>query len=375
MSASVQTGQDVQPSRLSGPAPRPLTGPWAWRGNDLAGDQRWQFHWSEAEIEEMLAQARSAVARGLDYHAMLKQPLDLPLVAAKLALVHAELEGGCGLVLLRGLPVGELERDALELLWMALARRLGRPVSQDLNGQSLRLIRDEGEVVGARYGQIEDAAKGASFLSSRARTASTGALRFHTDRTDVVGLLCNGVSRSGGLSKIASSVAVHNEMLAQRPDLAQLLYQPIWRSRLGEERDGEHKAYPLPVFGLRQGYFTSHYSRTYVEAAQLNPGVPVMTQAQWEALDLLAEIAESLCLDTQLGVGDIQLLNSHVTYHARTAFENDPSAGHVRSLYRIWLCTAPHHRPLPEDHRVLWQAVEKGTFRGGIRPDPLPANG
>jgi hypothetical protein len=46
--------------------------------------------------------------------------------------------------------------------------------------------------------------------------------------------------------------------------------------------------YMLPVFGVRDGRFTSHYSRTYIEAAQKVPGVPRLTPAQEAAMDLLA---------------------------------------------------------------------------------------
>ncbi|GIS89585.1 MAG: hypothetical protein CM1200mP18_22950 [Gammaproteobacteria bacterium] len=75
------------------------------------------------------------------------------------------------------------------------------------------------------------------FLSSRARTASTAQLRFHTDRADIVGLLCVSRAKSGGETRIASSVTVHNEMFRRRPALAALLYAPIYRSRLGEEKE------------------------------------------------------------------------------------------------------------------------------------------
>ncbi|MBM3584150.1 MAG: hypothetical protein FJX36_06875 [Alphaproteobacteria bacterium] len=89
-------------------------------------------------------------------------------------------------------------------------------------------------------------------------------------------------------------MTVHKVMLERRPDLAALLYQPIWRSRLGEERSGETMIYPLPVFGVRDGCFTSHYSRTYVEAAQMLPDAARMADAQWEALDLLAALCDEL---------------------------------------------------------------------------------
>ena len=79
----------------------------------------------------------------------------------------------------------------------------------------------------------------AIFLSSRARVQTTGPLRYHTDRTDVVSLLCAQQAAAGGESKVVSAVAIHNAMLERRPDLLELLFAPYPRSRLGEEKGGE----------------------------------------------------------------------------------------------------------------------------------------
>jgi len=116
---------------------------------------------------------------------------------------------------------------------------------------------------------------------------------------------------------------------------------------------------------VREGRFTSQYSRTFVEAAQRIDGIPKLTPAQDEALDLLAEVSEELCCEMELEPGDIQLLNNHVTYHARTAFQDDESAGRDRLLFRLWL-SMPNSRALPPGFEVLWGSIEPGALRGGI---------
>ena len=154
-------------------------------------------------------------------------------------------------------------------------------------------------------------------------------------------------------------------MLAEAPHLCKLLYRDVPRSRIGEEEGGESDWYQLPVWGVRDGKFTSHFSRTYIEALAHVPDAPTVTAEMWQALDLLAEIADRHALDMTLRRGDIQFLNNHVIYHSRAEFEDDPDRGLVRSLSRIWLC-APH-RSLPASHHVLWQRTEAGQIRGGIR--------
>ena len=209
-------------------------------------------------------------------------------------------------------------------------------------------------------------ADGKPFLSSYARTLSNGALRFHTDRTDVVALLCVRQAAKGGVSTICSSVSVMNEMLKRRPDLCALLFAPYYRSRHGEESETAENVYALPIFGVRDGKFTSHYSLTFIEAAQLADDIPKLTAAQKEAIDVLMATAQELCFEMTLEPGDLQLINSHVTYHGRTPFEDDFAAGKSRLLLRLWL-SMPNNRPLPEGHEILWRSIEAGQLRGGIQ--------
>src|SRR5216684_3156320 len=140
----------------------------------------------------------------------------------------------------------------------------------------MRAIRDEGAHVGRTYGETTDQ-KGTTFLSSYARTLSNGGQRFHTDRTDVVGLLCVRQARAGGVSKLASTPAIHNAILAQRPELLDELFKDFWRSRFGEEGTTKETAYPLPIFGVRDGKFTSHYSLTFIDANAPRGGIQQVT--------------------------------------------------------------------------------------------------
>ena len=302
--------------------------------------------------------------RGLTWHQVTAADFPLPATRGLIDGVADELEHGLGLIKLRGLRVDRYAEDELRCIWFGLAQHLGRPVWQNKSAELMRAIRDEGAaVVGARYGQIGEG--GQAFLSSYARTLSNGQLRFHTDRCDVVGLLCVRQARAGGASRLASSPAIHNAMLERRPDLAAALYQDIWRSRLGEEPGGEASAYPLPVFGQLQGRFTSHYSLTYIEAAQKLGQVPRLTETQRAAIEMLMALAEELSFEMRFAPGDMQFLNNHVIYHARTAFEDDADSGQDRMLLRVWL-SMPNSRALPVSHGVLWRETEAGAMRGGI---------
>ena len=347
-----------------------IGGPAAWVAADLGRDDSWVRlldRRAVAAIDGALAHMRD---RGIAWPDLTDQDFPLGDFAADMAEIAEELEHGRGLVLLRGLPIERYSPDELKAIHFGLACHLGTPVYQSARGEMIGEITDEGAAACER-GTLKDETGKDVFMSSRARVQTTGALRWHTDRTDVVTLLCVDQSMSGGLSQIASAVAIHDTMLERRPDLLEELYGDIPRSRLGEEVGGEAAHYILPVFAIEDGHFTTHYSRTYVEAGQQVASVPRMTETQWEALDLLAELGHELGITHTFQPGDIQYLNNHILYHGRTAYEDAPEGqpGGRRLLLRVWISMA-NSRPLPASHAVLFGATGAGALRGGIRqPD------
>jgi len=344
-----------------------INGPCAWLGQDIAGSDRWIRHLSAEHLDGLEAALAAVESMGLAWHEITAADFPLPALAGIIADIRNELETGLGLMKLRGVPVDRYSEEQLRQLYFGLGVNIGTPVHQNRRGELMRFIRDEGAEVGDKYGQIEEASMegGKTFLSSYARTLSNGPLRFHTDRTDVVSLLCVNQAESGGVSTVCSSVSVMNEMLLRRPDLVSVLFEPYVRSRHGEETDDADDVYSLPIFGARDGGFTSHFSLTYIEAAQAADGVPKLTGAQTEGIDLLLEIANELAFEMTLEPGDIQFLNSHVTYHGRRGFQDSNEGGRARLLMRLWL-SMPNSRPLPHGHEILWGSAEAGARRGGI---------
>jgi len=340
----------------------PIVGREAWRGEDVAGSTDWIHPLGAAEVEELDAALRAVQRRGLDWPALTRDDFPIPGLAASLAHIHHELEHGRGLVLLRRIPVERYREAELRIIYWGLGLHLGTPRYQNAQGELIGDVRDENRL----YGEVRelDPAKANEPRTSRSKARSAGPLRFHTDRVDVVTLLCVRPAAKGGLSKVVSGPGVYNEILTRRPDLHALLCAPYYHSREGEA-GGRGRYYAMPIFGMRDGRFTSQYSRTFVENAQHIPGVPRLTDAQNEALDLWAEVCEELCYSMDMRAGDLQLLNNHVVYHARSTYEDDPAPGRDRFLMRLWL-SMPNSRALPAGYEALWGSIEPGALRGGI---------
>ena len=344
----------------------PLSGRAGWYGKDLDSSGAWIRSLDDsqrAEIDAALARVKRdrfpLFGFGRD---------DFPLVstATLLAEISDELENGLGAVRLRGLPVEQHSDDDIRRIFWGLGRYLGTSLYQNARGEIMGEVRDETRLADKTY---MEAAPG-NIASSRARARSTGPLRWHTDRCDVIALLCVRNAKAGGISKLTSIVTIYNEILRRRPDLLELLCQDYWRARPADE-DGiaPTRAFALPVFGVQEGKLTCQYSRTYVEQAQEFPEVPRITAAQNEALDLLAEVAEKTCLYSPFVPGDVQLLNNHVIFHGRTAYEDDSASQQERLLLRLWL-SMPNSRRLPRGFEVLWGSTDPGAIRGGVvQPD------
>jgi hypothetical protein len=340
-----------------------IEGPAAWRGSELVIDPSWRRTLTIEEVAALERAAMAAEARSVGPTRFGPAEFTLPELKPLFSWLADQLECGPGVARVSGIPVERLPCDTLRRLFWGFCVNLGTPMYQTAAGEILGEVKDE---TGTGAALTYDGP--GPLKSARTVARSTGALRFHTDKTDIIALLCTSNGIAGGLSKVVSSVTLHNEIARKRPDLLRVLYQDYWRMRpFDEEGDAERddRSFPMPVFARGpDGSFTSQYSRTYVSQAQEIPAVPRLTNAQVEAMDLIHEIGEEVCLQMPFEVGDIQFMNQHITYHGRTQFTDDATAGAHRVLLRIWL-SAPFTRPLPEGHAVQWGDTRAGAVRGG----------
>lgn len=112
-------------------------------------------------------------------------------------------------MLVRGIPVERYGEDDAARVYFGLGLHIGRPVSQNAQGDLLGHVLDEG-LPGTNQ-------PGVRFYRTRQRQ------EFHTDGADVIGLLCLRTAKSGGTSRIASSLAIFDEIRRRRPDLIDAL--------------------------------------------------------------------------------------------------------------------------------------------------------
>ena len=347
------TDATVMPPARRVPLRQPIQGTSAWFAADMrAREAEWTHHLSPTETAEIEAALKSVQARGLDIADISREDFPLPTLGPALDRLRAEVLNGRGFVLLRDVPVeGRPIAESATAYW-GIGSYFGSARSQNAQGHLLGHIYDLG---------------GSSATNPNIRSYATSERQnFHIDRCDIVALLCLRRAKSGGLSAIASSMTVHNVMLARRPDLLERLYQPIPRDRRGEIPEGKAPFYDAPVFNEYAGTLSVLYSRLHIGSSQRFPEARRLTAEDIEALDMLAELAgdPELRLDMNFMPGDIQFLHNHTILHARTAYEDWPELERKRHLLRLWLAP-PDARKLPPVFAECYGGITPGD-RGGI---------
>ena len=298
-----------------------------WRAGDVADPARWTETLSKAEIDELEAAVAHAFAKSDDFLDIGKDDFPLPTLAARLKGVERELMEGRGFVLLRGLPRERWSNDEMCMAYWGIGAHLGRPWPQNHYGHLLGDVTDQGKQPGDP--------------TARGNELGQIGLEFHCDGSDLVGLLCLATGVSGGLSAVCNSVALHNDMVRERPDLAAALYQPQPYDMRGEQAPGKRGWYEMPVFTDWNGRLFVRLIAAYIRASQRHADAPPLSPETLGALDWIHERAESgaysVVMDFQ--PGDMQFINNYHVLHGRTPYEDDRAAGKVRHLKRLWLET------------------------------------
>lgn len=304
---------------------RPLPGqrlPGDFVGPELANSPETFIHELSSDVRTELARLLDAMERGVEdagveraVHAALQEASERTWVA---------LTGGVGAILVRGVPVHGRSREVLGKLYTLWGRALGTPEPQNLDGDLLTDVRDAGE---------DPTDPDVRLYRTRAEQD------FHTDGADIIGLLCLRGAKSGGESRLVSSVRVYQVVSERHPELAPLLYEPWFFGIPGARARGLPEALPRPIVSFDGTKLETFYIGWYIRNAQALGSVPKHTEAQRELLAAYEGTANdpALYLDMQFQPGDVQWIRNAFVLHKRTAYEDHPEPERKRHLLRLWL--------------------------------------
>ena len=300
----------------------------AWRGADFANDTSWIHTLSAAEVDELATAARRCLSGGLSITEIKTGDFPLKSLASTIVGWAEEIDHGRGFVLVKGLPGERFTDDEVRTMFWGIGLYLGKPVSQNSYGDMLGDVFDEGVKLGARVRGYR----------------TNQLLRFHSDRCDIVGLLCVRQAREGGLSSLVSSTRVWNEIVQHRPEYIEPLMKGYYY--VSVEEGGDLAPRRVPVYSIENGVVSCRILRNTVETAR-KMGYGNYTELEEAALDHMDSLVnrDDLKLDMMLEPGDMQFINNYTTLHARTEFVDWPEAARRRWMVRLWLHSFGLRRP------------------------------
>ena len=324
-----------------------------WTSKDVADPSVWTVRLTDAdhrELDAALAQARSVSDNLLDIR---RDNFPLDGLAKKLDSIARELIDGRGFTRISALDHTRYSDDDLTMLYWGVGLHLGDPWPQNAKGHVMGDVTDQGK-------RLDDP-------TFRGNELGQVALDYHTDGADVIGLMCLRKARSGGLSCVANAVAIYNELVHSRPDLAAVLFEPQPYDLRGEQAQGAKPWYLFPVFTEHKDRFFIRFIPAYIRASQRHADAPRLSPLVLEALDTVSAMARdpknNVYMDLQ--PGEMQFINNYHVLHGRTAYEDDVATGRKRHFKRLWLATGylkdrpAHFRKNVDSHWIKNRSVSR----------------
>jgi hypothetical protein len=322
-----------------------------WTSKDVADPLVWTVTLTDAdhrELEAALAEAKSVSDNLLDIG---REHFPLDGLARKLEGIERELIDGRGFTRIAALDHTRYCDEDLTMLYWGIGLHLGDPWPQNAKGHVMGDVTDQGKSVtdptfrGNELGQI--------------------ALDYHTDGADVIGLMCLRKAKSGGLSCVANAVAIYNELVSTRPDLAEVLFAPQPYDTRGEQSPGAKPYYMFPVFTEHADRFFIRFIPAYIRASQRHADAPRLSPLVLEALDTVSAMARDPKYNVYMDLqpGEMQFINNYHVLHGRSSYEDDAAAGQKRHFKRLWLATnylrdrPAHFRKNVDNHWIKNRSV------------------
>ena len=318
----------------------PVTHPSAWTGEAMRQTRQWVLGWPADALAELETATRHLRAEGKSMPRFALGDFPLPRTGSFLHSAIREVASGRGFVLLRGLPVDKYEPAMVRDIFWGLGCHWGTPITQNVAGDPIAEITDHG---------LDATQVGVKPSMTNAEQ------RPHSDPCDVVALLCIRGARTGGVSRIASSMAIFNRLLEENPAGLDCLYRGFHHDLRGDETPEAPfgcTPVPIPVYRQWQGLLSCVFNATSARQAARRMGREI-PEAHLAMLDRIVELAHSdeLRLDMTFQPGDIQLLNNHTVLHWRTGYEDWPEPDRKRRLYRLWINRPGERAVDPDFHR------------------------
>ena len=288
----------------------PIDSPANWKAKELLTRRdEWVYELQANEISELQRAVSHVKSIKISLDKLTKSDFPLPILSSQIQKWRRLLDpkGGLGVVVIKGVPVGSWTIEESSVFWWGLGLYLGRPGAQNGRGDLLGHVK-------LQELQSRDESPGESKQFNKVRQYMTNEkIEFHCDAADVVGLLCLKTASSGGKSRLASSVAVYNELLKTMPHLIKNLFEPLPLDTRGDGGLNYLFVTPCQYFDnvLRTFWHTEYFRSAYRYEDSVSTEVPERVEELISAYDSIANDPE-FAIEMEFEEGDVQLISNHV---------------------------------------------------------------
>ena len=298
-----------------------------WRGEELSHNSSWRL--SLSSVKPSFSNLQELISSKLDEF---------------------------GMAVVSDFPIKGKSDSEISALFQEYMMHIGCPVSQSSKLDFVGHVKNCGKHIVDHYHRGYE---------------STDELPFHSDRCDLLCLLCVRQASSGGETRVVSAYSAFHALNSIYPEFAEILRKPI----PFDLRDTfcSLKWALMPIFHITDHAFVARYVRRFIEASQRFDDAPRLTTKQIAALDALDKILyePGMSLDIRLRPGELLILDNHRLFHGRTEFFDEPDSSHARLLLRSWLCWSDSPA-LPSSYAPSYARIEAGCYRGGVWPQEKP---
>jgi hypothetical protein len=305
-----------------------ITAPAAWTNRSVGGKPGLTHRLTAAQhaaFETVLARTRH-----LKPQQAVRGDFDHPEINALAGWLSETIRHGRGAVLLSGLSRETHSEEDMERIYWGVGVCLGDPAVQSMLGDRLGHVQ-----------HVKDDPVARGYRSNEELTP-------HTDSYRMVGLMCLQQAETGGLSRIVSSLAIHNEILATRPDLLDPLYEGYhYAVAEAQFSDKPVTDFKIPVFCCIDGMVSCNYVRSFMQRAAKLRGEELPAKLA-EAIEYFDHVAQrdDVGIQFMLEPGEMLLWHNFQMLHARQAYQD--STQHTRHLLRLWL-KVENDRPICDE--------------------------
>lgn len=305
-----------------------ITTPAAWTNASIGGTAGLTQRLTPAQLA-----AFSTVLRRMQHlrpQQATRADFDHPEINALIAGLDQTLRHGRGAVLLSGLNRDTHSEEDMERIYWGIGVCLGEPAVQSMLGDRLGHVQ-----------HVKDDPVARGYRSNEE-------LSPHTDSYRLVGLMCLQRAETGGLSRIVSSLSIHNEILATRPDLLEPLYEGYYYAVAEAQfSDRPMTDFRIPIFCCVDGMVSCNFVQSFMQRAAELRGEALPARLA-EAIAYFSQTAErdDIGIRFMLQPGEMLLWHNFQMLHAREAYQDSPQ--HTRHLLRLWL-KVENDRPIVEE--------------------------